>query len=152
MQTTLSSRDNNSLPNDKLDTTTDKSSQDKKKHELGGANHDVGAQTKSNTPKSKKGVQSPIHQNGGEISADEFIVERIIGKKIQHGKVKYQVKWDGYDTDEATWEPIENLESAALAIEKYEKLLQGKDKKTKSKVTAKDSLPTLVKLILIRWF
>ena len=40
----------------------------------------------------------------GEL-ADEFEVERIIGKRVDaNNKVEYLVKWKGYGLREATWE------------------------------------------------
>lgn len=71
------------------------------------------------------------------LSEDEYIVEKIIDKRVWHGKVKYLVKWDGYDTDEATWEPLENLETAKLAVEMYEQSVKDKEGKKKGEKEAK---------------
>ena len=38
-----------------------------------------------------------------------FIVENIVDKKIKRKKIFYKVKWEGYESSENTWEPIESL-------------------------------------------
>jgi hypothetical protein len=32
-----------------------------------------------------------------------YYVEKIIGRKEEKGKIKYKVKWEGWDIKEATW-------------------------------------------------
>uniref|UniRef100_A0A1B0FKV9 Chromo domain-containing protein n=1 Tax=Glossina morsitans morsitans TaxID=37546 RepID=A0A1B0FKV9_GLOMM len=39
----------------------------------------------------------------------EYIVERVEGKRIVDGRVQYLLKWSGYDSSANTWEPVENL-------------------------------------------
>ena len=41
---------------------------------------------------------------------DEYEVESIVDKRVQKGKVEYQVKWKGWDHDDNTWEPVGNLD------------------------------------------
>ena len=38
-------------------------------------------------------------------------MERIVDTRTNGGKTEYLVKWDGYATDENTWEPPQTLES-----------------------------------------
>ncbi|KAI6219967.1 Chromobox-like protein [Aphelenchoides besseyi] len=52
----------------------------------------------------------------------QFEVESIVGKKIQRGKVLYEVKWKNY-TD-TTWEPEKNCTSCPDAIDKYNRELK----------------------------
>ena len=65
--------------------------------------------------------------NDGEVNQkdeDEFAVEKIVDKSHgQHGKVKYLIKWKGFDASDNTWEPIENLYCTDL-IEAFEKNLE----------------------------
>ena len=49
----------------------------------------------------------------------EWIVEQIIDKRINKGKVEYLLKWQGFNDDHNTWEPISNLSCIDL-IEEYE--------------------------------
>ena len=43
----------------------------------------------------------------------------MIKKRIYKGKVEYLVKWEGYDTNENTWEPEKNVLNKRL-IEEFE--------------------------------
>ncbi|KAI0979327.1 hypothetical protein GJ496_002551 [Pomphorhynchus laevis] len=54
------------------------------------------------------------------LSEEEYIVERIAGKRARKGKIEYLLKWKGYSDSENTWEPEENLECPEL-IEQFEK-------------------------------
>lgn len=90
----------------------------------GGGDDSNGGKKAQNRRRFKNLKKTSQKKQNIPLSEDEYVVERIIGKKIKHGKVKYLVKWDGYETDEATWEPIENLVTAHLAIQNYEKNLR----------------------------
>ncbi|KAK3838364.1 MAG: hypothetical protein JOS17DRAFT_729804 [Linnemannia elongata] len=39
----------------------------------------------------------------------EYEVERVVGHKHTKGKLQYHLKWNGYDSDENTWENKENV-------------------------------------------
>mgnify|MGYP002717984364 FL=1 len=57
-----------------------------------------------------------------EINDDteqEYEVERILDHRRISGKSHYLVKWEGYDTSENTWEPIENLTGCHRLVEQY---------------------------------
>jgi len=55
-------------------------------------------------------------------SEDElYNVEKILDKKKVGGKVLYKVKWEGYDIDQCTWEPLKNLFNVQKFINEYEK-------------------------------
>ncbi|XP_039451342.1 heterochromatin protein 1-like [Culex pipiens pallens] len=51
-------------------------------------------------------------------SEPEFVVERVVAKRIRRGKAQYQIKWKGCDDSENTWEPEENLNCQDL-LEKF---------------------------------
>ena len=36
-------------------------------------------------------------------------MKKIIGKKIEKKKIFYLVNWEGYNEEDNTWEPAENL-------------------------------------------
>lgn len=60
-----------------------------------------------------------------------WLVEEILDKKTQGGKILYKVKWQGYTVDEATWEPAENVVYIKELIEDFENK-HGKGSKPKS--------------------
>ncbi len=65
----------------------------------------------------------------------EYIVEEIVGKKIENGTEFYYVKWKGFTEDENTWEPRSHFIDTTL-IEKYENKIN-KNKIKKEKKTEK---------------
>ena len=50
----------------------------------------------------------------------EWDVESILKKRRRGRRIEYLVKWQGYPLEEATWEPLENLERADDTIQEYE--------------------------------
>lgn len=46
-------------------------------------------------------------------------MEKILDKRIDNGRVKYLLKWQGYPEHASTWEPVEYLKCPDL-IERYE--------------------------------
>lgn len=58
-----------------------------------------------------------------ESEEDEYEVERILKKRIERRTQRtfYLVKWKGYDLNECTWEPAENLFKCQESIETFEK-------------------------------
>lgn len=55
---------------------------------------------KTSSPKSSSSAASVDPQK-------EFIVERIIDKRVRNGKAEYYLKWEGYAESFNTWEPRE---------------------------------------------
>ena len=43
----------------------------------------------------------------------EYKVEKVIDDRIRKGKQEFLVKWEGYDSDENTWEPYNNIKDNA---------------------------------------
>lgn len=58
------------------------------------------------------------------ISENLYVVESIIGKKVESGKAFYKVKWLGYPFEQCTWEKKSHLKYVSEMIEAYEKLAE----------------------------
>ncbi|XP_060834071.1 chromobox protein homolog 5-like [Rhopalosiphum padi] len=69
--------------------------------------------------------------SNNEKQDEEYVVKKILDKRIQHGKVEYLLKWKGFSNFENSWEPIENLNCEDL-IKKYEKERKRKSKPSNS--------------------
>ena len=56
---------------------------------------------------------------GEELRTREYEVEAVVDHCDDNGQMFYLVKWAGYDEEENTWEPEENLENAKKLINTY---------------------------------
>lgn len=67
--------------------------------------------------------------DGDDLDEDEFIVEAIKKHIVDAEGIKFQVKWEGYESKkDLTWEPEENLQdSAAEILEEYYKKFGGRE-------------------------
>src|SRR3981081_2450727 len=54
-----------------------------------------------------------------------YEIDYIIKHEERDGQMYYYIKWKGYDIDESTWEPEENINDIAT-VERYFRLLMAK--------------------------
>src|SRR6201995_2898370 len=52
---------------------------------------------------------------------EEYEVEAILGHWFKGNTVKYLTAWEGYGSNDNTWEPEENLTNAEEVLEEYKK-------------------------------
>eukprot|EP00455_Lapot_gusevi_P008523 TRINITY_DN1372_c0_g2_i1.p1 TRINITY_DN1372_c0_g2~~TRINITY_DN1372_c0_g2_i1.p1 ORF type:complete len:829 (+),score=-144.52 TRINITY_DN1372_c0_g2_i1:148-2487(+) len=48
-------------------------------------------------------------------------VDELIDHRVMRGRHQYKVKWTGFDIEQATWEPVENIEDTNLIKQFHEK-------------------------------
>lgn len=89
--------------------------------------------------------------NEDDLGGEEYVVEKIVGRRTKGGKIEYHLKWKGYESSENTWEPKENLDCPEL-IEAYEEAERQKKKAPEKKKTsnATEKKPTKLKTIAKR--
>ena len=61
--------------------------------------------------------QPPIDVEG-EL---EYMVEEILDSRLQHNKLEFLVKWEGYTDENNSWEPEDNCRNASRAIKDFYK-------------------------------
>lgn len=54
---------------------------------------------------------------------EDFVVEKIVGKRYNPKKkqVEYLLKWEGYPSEQNTWEPLSNLTTCKSLLQEYER-------------------------------
>ena len=52
-------------------------------------------------------------------SIEEYEVKDILDSRIRRRRLEYLVDWKGYNVNERTWEPIENLTNSAELIKEF---------------------------------
>ena len=60
-----------------------------------------------------------MESSSSDVPENEYEVEKVLNHKQIGNRMKYYVKWKGYDSSENTWEPESNLQNAQEKILEY---------------------------------
>jgi len=58
----------------------------------------------------------------------DYVVEKVIGKRLQKGRTLYLIQWKGYTAEDNTWEPEENVKNCQDLVKAFEAEQEKKDK------------------------
>ncbi len=47
-------------------------------------------------------------------------VNSILNRRERRGKKEYLIRWKGFDSEEDSWEPVENLLNCMIMVKKFE--------------------------------
>ena len=59
----------------------------------------------------------PVSDPGQE---GEYVVEQLLNRKVIRGRMHYLVRWQGHDSTDDSWEPVEHLTNCPERIADYE--------------------------------
>ena len=59
---------------------------------------------------------------------EEYEVEKVLDSRRKWGKLEYLVHWCGYDINERTWEPTQNLANAPQKVQEFHRRYPQKPK------------------------
>nr|AMR36242.1 HP1D2 [Drosophila teissieri] len=55
-----------------------------------------------------------------EVDSQEYLVEKIVGKRFLDGRLQFLVKWQGFPEEENSWEPLEGVGHLSYLLADFE--------------------------------
>ncbi|XP_043661384.1 chromobox protein homolog 2-like [Drosophila teissieri] len=55
-----------------------------------------------------------------EVDSQEYLVEKIVGKRFRDGRLQFLVKWQGFPEEENSWEPLEGVGHLSYLLADFE--------------------------------
>lgn len=90
-----------------------------------------------------------MESSDSEVAEGEYVVEKIVDRRKLKGRTQYLIKWEGYSSNENTWEDADNLLHCIESIKEFEKSQKKKDYKIsdedKKRKGKQDKIPLVVK-------
>ncbi|KAM9988905.1 hypothetical protein ACTFIY_004946 [Dictyostelium cf. discoideum] len=88
-------------------------------------------------------VEEPEEQE----EPDVYEVEKILDKRVHHGRIQYNVRWKGFSSDHDTWEDEDNVAGCPELVKEFECFRQQEKKRNKKKkYTTVNDDPTAVEI------
>ncbi|KAM9983512.1 hypothetical protein ACTFIY_000226 [Dictyostelium cf. discoideum] len=84
-----------------------------------------------------------IKEVSEEEAGDVFEVEEILDKRVQHGRIQYNIRWKGFSEEYDTWEDEGNVAGCPELVKEFESTrIKEKKKNRKRKNVIIDDDPT----------
>ncbi|KAK7938908.1 hypothetical protein WMY93_002234 [Mugilogobius chulae] len=71
------------------------------------------------------------HEHGSKEEEEEYVVEKVLDRRVHKGRVEFLLKWKGFSNEDNTWEPQDNLDCPDLIAEYMDKHHKEKEEKKK---------------------